>query len=289
MPARPRHETSDRSLPLWSQRWSRGVQGGPTCLLIHGLGDGAHVWSRAGPALSALLPTLAVDLRGHGHSPWDPHGDYGVSTHVTDVLRVLEQCEGPSLLVGHSLGGEIALRLAAQRPGKTIGLVLVDYNPSPSSTVVERLRQGLLGESTLRFASHEAYLRHLRTTRPLAPVDFLEELSRSALQACDDGSTWRLKYDPRLADFDAREDIARGRELWRMLAELPVPLRILRGSGSSLLPPAVCERMAAAAADGRMTTVPRAGHGVTCDNPDGLSAALCALASELLRAGGRGA
>lgn len=287
MPARPHHEHGDRSLPLWSQRWRCSAQGGPTCLLIHGLGDGAHVWSRTGPALSALLPTLAIDLRGHGHSPWDPDGHYSVSTHVTDVSRVLEQSDPPSLLVGHSLGGEIALRLAAQRPGKTLGLVLVDYNPSPNSAVVDRLRQAVLAQSNLRFASHEAYLQHLRTTRPLAPVDFLEELSRSALRACDDGSAWMVKYDPRLADFDAAEDIACGHEPWQMLTELPVPVLILRGSGSSLLPRAVCERMAANAGDGRMTTVPRAGHGVACDNPDGLNAALCAFASEMLTARGR--
>src|SRR6185437_17075949 len=69
--------------------------------------------------------TLAVDLRGHGDSTWDPPWD--VATHIADLLETLD-AEGVERAVaaGHSFGGLLAMRLAAAAPERVLGLALLD-------------------------------------------------------------------------------------------------------------------------------------------------------------------
>jgi pimeloyl-ACP methyl ester carboxylesterase len=286
MDIQPSEDGAEMLSPLSSYEWSHAGREAASCLLIHGLGDSLQIWNQIGPALANLLRTVAVDLRGHGNSAWNPSGSYDIAGHVDDVSRLPDRCTGPRLLVGHSLGGEIALRLAGQRPEAILGVILVDYNPCPDPAVVERLLQGLRADLSMRFATDHAYLQHLRRTRPLASHSVLAELARSALRRCEDAGGLMLKCDPRLASFDIVDEIANCRGLWQLLTELPVPMLIARGSGSALLPRAVCERMAAAARRGRMTTISRSGHAVMCDNPDELAAKISVFARELLTVGG---
>lgn len=95
-------------------------------VLLHGIGSSSAAW---GPAISLLtgfgLRTIAVDLPGHGGSAKD-RGDYslaGLASVVRDLLDTLEvaQC----ILVGHSLGGGIALQFVYQFPERVAALALV--------------------------------------------------------------------------------------------------------------------------------------------------------------------
>ena len=94
---------------LWVRRGGPG--GGPLVLLLHGLGHTAQVWR----GLVDLLPGgwLAVDLPGHGRSPWA--GEYTFDRVAADVATVLPE-DHPVRVVGHSFGGAVALALAAVRP-----------------------------------------------------------------------------------------------------------------------------------------------------------------------------
>src|SRR5688572_19692407 len=104
------HSTRD-GLSLSTLAWGRGR---PQILLVHGFGDNALVWDHFACALADQYSLLAVDLCGHGASVWDPTGTYALQDFVVDVRRVLEQFDGGrTLLVGHSLGAQIVIRLAA--------------------------------------------------------------------------------------------------------------------------------------------------------------------------------
>ncbi len=86
-------------------------------LLLHGGGSrGWQGFLSLIPGLLARYHLYALDLRGHGKSGWTP-GHYRDTDFAGDVVAFVEQCVGkPTILVGHSLGGRIALLAATQRP-----------------------------------------------------------------------------------------------------------------------------------------------------------------------------
>jgi pimeloyl-ACP methyl ester carboxylesterase len=110
----------------------------PPVVLLPGTGFTAHDWDHVAAALARTRTTHAVDLRGHGDS--DRPGTYSIALMAADVIGLLEamDLEGSGVdLVGHSLGGLVALLVAAQRPGLVRRLVLEDVgipHPRPPAT-----------------------------------------------------------------------------------------------------------------------------------------------------------
>lgn len=105
---------------------ARWAGDGPPVLAVHGI-TGNHLWwAETVGALAGRATVLAPDLRGRSLSAGLP-GPYGLSAHVPDLAGVLD-AEGVdrATLVGHSMGGFVAARLAAAHPERVSGLVLVD-------------------------------------------------------------------------------------------------------------------------------------------------------------------
>src|SRR3954465_5470491 len=101
------------------------VGSGPPLLLLHGIGNTAQTWAGVLDRLAASHTVIAPDLLGHGSSD-KPRGDHSVAGHangVRDLLSVLDMER--VTLVGHSLGGGIALQFAYQFPERVERLVLV--------------------------------------------------------------------------------------------------------------------------------------------------------------------
>ncbi len=94
-----------------------------TCL--HGLVDGLGIWKRLAPALEARGRVTRLDQRGHGASGAPP-GPYSRADLAGDVLGVLD-AEGieKTILVGHSMGGIVAMETALAYPERVAGLVLI--------------------------------------------------------------------------------------------------------------------------------------------------------------------
>src|SRR5947209_18705230 len=87
--------------------------GPPELVLLHGGGQNAHTWDTV--ALALGRPLVAVDLPGHGHSDWRDDHDYSPVMNAADVaLAVRQLAPDAQLLVGMSLGGLTAIRLAAE-------------------------------------------------------------------------------------------------------------------------------------------------------------------------------
>jgi pimeloyl-ACP methyl ester carboxylesterase len=100
----------------------------PELVLLHGGGQNAHTWDTV--ALALGRPTIAIDLPGHGHSGRRPDRDYGAWRNAIAVAAVLEQAAPAAVVVvGMSLGGVTAIRLAATRPDLVRKLVVVDVTP----------------------------------------------------------------------------------------------------------------------------------------------------------------
>jgi pimeloyl-ACP methyl ester carboxylesterase len=106
-------------LPLNVETWGAGAR---RALVIHGASSSAEVWWRLGPDLAALgFTVVAPDLRGHGHSPDD--GDWSLPAYRDDLLAL---GTGWDLVVGHSLGGLLAVAAQRAQPAFARSLVLED-------------------------------------------------------------------------------------------------------------------------------------------------------------------
>ena len=95
-------------------------------LAIHGVTGSLMVWRTLARELDERICLLAPDLRGRGRSRKVP-GPYGLAVHVADLIAVLDHVGAPpAVLVGHSMGAFLALRLAAEHPQRALGVVLLD-------------------------------------------------------------------------------------------------------------------------------------------------------------------
>ncbi|MHA6313686.1 alpha/beta fold hydrolase [Pantoea sp. S-LA4] len=101
---------------------------GKNIMVLHGWTCDSHDWSWQLPALERKYRTVAVDLRGHGRSEVKPSGHYNPADYVADIeALILSRYPGQKfILIGHSMGGQIAARLAAKRPDLVSAVVSVD-------------------------------------------------------------------------------------------------------------------------------------------------------------------
>ena len=101
---------------------------GPWVAFVHGLFGQGKNWTTIAKGLADGHRVALVDLPNHGHSPWTDRVDY---LDMADVLAAeLEHLGEPVTLVGHSMGGKVAMQLALRRPELLRALVVVDVAPS---------------------------------------------------------------------------------------------------------------------------------------------------------------
>lgn len=105
-----------------------GGEGKPPLVLLHGMLGSSRNWQTAGKELSERYHVLAVDLRNHGSSPHAPTMNY--DEMMEDVVRWLgAQGLQRVTLMGHSMGGKVAMLLACRRPELVERLFVVDIAP----------------------------------------------------------------------------------------------------------------------------------------------------------------
>lgn len=169
--------------PVTLPRLSWGDPLGPQALLAHGLGsDGALMW-RYGVALAdAGWHAVAVDLRGHGDAPRTL--DYRLSAYAADLLGTTPARGGAwDAVVGHSLGGAASTLAAAQNPGWTRRLVLID----PAIALSEDDREFVRTSQEQSFA--DPHIEAVRAAHPAwHPIDV--ELKARATQRA---SRWAVE------------------------------------------------------------------------------------------------
>ncbi|HEX5824463.1 MAG TPA: alpha/beta fold hydrolase [Candidatus Limnocylindrales bacterium] len=103
-----------------------GGQGGLSVILLHGFGGNTTHWAAQLDHLRLTRRAVAMDLRAHGGSDRPADGDFAVESQTADVAAVLDALEiDRAVLVGHSLGGAIAIAAAGAHPERVAGLALV--------------------------------------------------------------------------------------------------------------------------------------------------------------------
>jgi pimeloyl-ACP methyl ester carboxylesterase len=246
-----------------------GTAGLPPLVCLHGITQTAHSWDEVAPVLARTHHVRALDQRGHGDSTWAPDGDYRIATQNHDVERFLAAIDAkPAVLVALSMGGLVALTLAARVPALVRALVVVDIAPEVQRGGVENIRSFVAATDELD--TFEDFVQRAHSFNPRRSLANIRERLRYNLKQLPTGR-WTWKYDPQLRN-PARVGEGMG-DLWEKVATIKCPVLIVRGGESDILAPEVAKRFGGVVG-AEVRTVPGAGHSVMGDNPSGFLAAV---------------
>lgn len=284
-------------VPHWPGRTIGGVyvrstpEGPPErAVFVHGLAGSATNWTDLMDELKDVVTGHAIDLPGAGFSPAPADGDYSVAAHAVAVIGLLEHT-GPAHLFGNSLGGAIAVRIAATRPDLVRSLTLIspalpDLLPRYGPARIAAAATPRLGEwvaARLRLVPPEQRINasfamvwaNVRAVHPMRLRDAIEEQRRRD----------SLPYAAAAMIGSARGIVAeyfrRGADnLWSQAALVQVPTLIIHGRHDRLVRPATAVRAARAFRQVRLVLVARAGHVAMMEAPQVVAAEARRLIAE---------
>ena len=235
----------------------------PEIVFLHGGGQNAHTWDTV--ILGIGAPALAIDLPGHGRSAWREDGDYGPRLAAEKIIPVLrEHAPSPKLVVGMSLGGLTALRIAATAPDLVRELVLVDVTPSAPERH-EEMTKAQMGTVALVQGDRTfpSFQDMLEVTVAAAPHRDRNSLRRGVFhnsKRLDDG-TWTWRYD----SFRKGDGFL---NLWDDVPAITMPTTLVRGANSFFVNDEDADAFAKGAPGFQRThIVADAGHSVQGDQP----------------------
>ena len=145
-----------------------GKDGAPKVVIVHGLMGSLRNWLLVGKALSEDFEVHLLDLRNHGESPWLDSMDW--SDMSTDVLHYLEResIEAPIYLIGHSLGGKVAMHFAAEYGDRVAKLVVLDIVPKPYAPHYKSEFEAMMGLDLAALVSRQSVSEALENSIPEA-------------------------------------------------------------------------------------------------------------------------
>jgi esterase len=259
--APPSHGT-DRSARLAVRTYGQGEP----LVLLHGLlGSSAH-WHHIAMMLARECEVLAVDLRNHGASPHTETMDYpGMAADVLSLLdeRGLSQAS----IVGHSMGGKVAMSLALLAPHRVRRLSVIDIAPADYADAFTPLLATLLNLDLQTIGSREEADRRLAgriASRELRAM-LLQNLVRR-----DGAWAWRVHLAAIARSLPAL--LGFPRQLERLCCE--VPALFVHGGASDYLQARHKLRIEALFPQARFHCIEGAGHWVQADRPAELAAVL---------------
>ena len=251
-----------------------GVESAPALVLLHGGGANAHWWDHLAPELADRFHVVALDFRGHGESDW-PEPEVGA--FQTDLVALLEHLRRPdAVLVGHSMGGAVALTHAARAAERgPRALVAVDVTRGAGARSRRAMRLALFAGRSYR-TREEAVARYAFLPRsPRAPEALRRHVAEHSVRA--DGDRFGFRFDPRWFALPAAERPA--------LSRIRCPALLVRGAESTLLSPAGAAALAGEIPDARLEEIPEAGHNVHMEQPRAFLAAVRRFLDQHLRRG----
>lgn len=240
---------------------------GPPVVLLHGWSAFKELWWSTLLALAPHAHAYAPDMPGHGDSPL--HGSAGMRQVAERIARFCAALGRDRIvLVGHSMGGNIALELALARPDLVERLVLVDpaVQPTEMPVYTRSYLDQTFGWAALRTSMAAA--RQLSVVGRFVPHAHqggvvLPALRRVTYLARHDADALRALLD---SLFD--------NPIGPRLAEIHVPTLVISGEFDPLVPPPLSRRVAEAIPGARYAVVRRAAHNPMDERPREFNAIL---------------
>jgi pimeloyl-ACP methyl ester carboxylesterase len=251
-------------------------EAGPHVVFVHGLFGQGKNWTTIAKGLADRHRVTLVDLPNHGHSPWTDRADY---LDMAELLAAeLERLGEPVTLVGHSMGGKVAMQLALRRPELLRALVVVDVAPveypvrggrtddpdeeaSPFAGYIDAMQAMDLGSLATRADADRALREAVRS--PMVRSFLLQSLVREGL-GDGGGWRWRLNLDALERDLDQ----LRGFPEPPPGAHFDGPVLWIAGTNSTYVLPEDRARMDELFPTTRLVRIKNAGHWVHSEQPE---------------------
>lgn len=116
---------------------------GEALVLLHGLFGSADNWFGVAPKLAEKFHVFIPDLRNHGQSPHDTEMDYPLMAADVENFFIAHKIES-AFIIGHSMGGKVAMQFALDFPARVKKLVVVDMSPRAYQRMHDRIFEALL-------------------------------------------------------------------------------------------------------------------------------------------------
>jgi pimeloyl-ACP methyl ester carboxylesterase len=243
-------------------------------LCLHGLTRNSRDFAALAEHIAPARRVIAPDQRGRGRSQYDSHWlNYHPGTYVDDMWTLLQELSVTRLVViGTSLGGLMAMLMAATRPQALAGVVLNDIGPEIDPTGAARIQSYAGRLPPVRTWDDAA--AQMKTTFGLAMPEFSDAqwlaFARLSFDEGTDGVP-RLAADSKIGDAIRTIPPPQGatQAMWLALGHLrAIPALALRGAHSDLLSAATFERMQREVPSLVAVTVANRGHAPQLDEPD---------------------
>ena len=285
------HQVYVRSVPDEGGEPAQGeaAQGEPA-LCVHGLAGSSRNWTDLMDLLRPGLTADALDLPGFGDSPPRPDGRYSIAASAQTVAALIErrylaQGRGPVHLIANSLGGAVAVKVAATRPELVKTLTLISPALPDSRPRLDLMRFPVIclpkvGSRLLR--KYEALPPQTRvadviTTCYADPALF--PAARFAAEVAELARRDTLGYATAALIGSIRTLTAEffRKKAWRDAARITAPTLVVYGSHDRLVSPRMAGRAARAFGDARIVVLPRAGHVAHMEQPAQVAAEIGVL------------
>lgn len=243
----------------------------PLVVLLHALGCHRGWWEWTAPLLAERCHVVAPDFRGHGTMP--PADDYSFQAYAKDIERLIGGLGGgPCALVGHSMGGYVALTVAARGVIRPAAVVVADMKTSSPQQDLADLKAASQKPARTYTTLAEAVARYrLAPPDHCVPPDRLASVAEQSYRQQADG-TWIEKFDRRALAIEplAALDLA---------SRLTAPALFIRGEHSPVMRAEPAAELAAVAR-APLATMPGLFHHLPLENPEGFAAQVGAFLAQ---------
>jgi len=220
-----------------------GEPGAPPVVCLHGVTSYGGRFERLAEALADRYHVVAPDLRGHGHSDWEPPWD--LDAHLGDLLASVP--DAPAVWIGHSFGGRLAAELAQREPGSVERLVLLDPALQVLPHVAFDLAELERADASYESVEQAVQARYDAGRVLLAPKELVLESDGKHLEAGTDGrlryrycksaviAAWSIMASPPPAPAEVPTLMVLGADSWLTVDEHPDIYRAALGDDFSLV------------------------------------------------------
>lgn len=251
---------------------------GPPLLLMHGLTRNSADFEGLAAQLAGKYRLIIADQRGRGRSDYDPEPEnYTPATYVDDMMALIDglELDNPGL-IGTSMGGLMAMMMAASEPTRFSSLVLNDIGPVVEQKGLDRI-QSYVG-ALEPFDSWQQAADHCRKVHGDVMVGYDDQdwlgFARRTCQELSDGRI-KFAYDPAISEgLSGSEQTVVPPDLWPVWDQLTtIPTLVIHGALSDIISPATIAEMRHRHS-GAISAVEIAdrGHAPMLDEPVALSA-----------------
>src|SRR5688500_12189948 len=237
--------------------WGSAEQ--PPLILIHGLDRVARTFDHVVPHFIGRYRVIAVDMRGHGYSDWDPQARYVVDDHVSDLEGLVAQLGLKNItLWGNSTGGRVVQVFAGKHPDLVARVISEDVGPErpqqTSDSYARRVQQEDQG-----WASEEERFATLMNAAGASGAVIRPYVRYGTKRRADGRLVW--KRDPNLVKGCVATD------LWESVRNIRAPILYVLGGRSTIVPSETQEKLKATLTRVTISTIPGVGHYPSDERP----------------------